>query len=128
MTNARFAAFEVKVIVRNPHAVDMTALLEKAKSSIASLVKIRLNNLELKRYGVKFSGTAPLPDIPRIAENMYFLTFEGGMEIVIMVSKRYKYLIKEGKVYDFSDLQTAQVPIQVDDAGPSEEDLSRIGF
>ncbi|MGE5398633.1 MAG: hypothetical protein ACM3MK_13995 [Chitinophagales bacterium] len=128
MTDTEFAPFEVKLIIRNPRAVDTATLMEKTQTSMASFAKIRLENLQLKKYGLKASGTAPLQDVIRITENMYTLTSEGGMEIVITVGKREKFLIKEGRVHDLSDPKTGQIPIPLDEAEPTEEDLSRIGF
>ncbi|MGE5372010.1 MAG: hypothetical protein ACM3QZ_08495 [Solirubrobacterales bacterium] len=119
----------VRVIVRDSKKFDLAKLAETMQNSMASIAKIRVENIRFKKYGLLLKGTGPFQDIMRIGEAVYQDTSDGSLEFVVHIGEREAFLIKEGGIFDLnvSNYNGPQVPV-FDDEDAEDPDIDRMGF
>ncbi|MGE5421799.1 MAG: hypothetical protein ACM3QW_00915 [Ignavibacteriales bacterium] len=123
------AEYEVRILFKDPAALDLVEFAERSELSMASLVKMRIKSLHVKKYGLLMIGKGPISDILRVAETIYPITDEGAVEIIIKIADQEAFVIKDGRIHDCADPNfTGPVPKSFDEAPPTEEELNRIGF
>lgn len=123
------APYEVRIVFKDPAALDLVQWAEKTKLSMASLVKLRTEQLLVRKYGFLLKGKGPVSDMLRVAETIYPISAEGAIEIIIKVADQEAFIIKDGRIHDLADPNfTGHVPVSFDEAPPTEDELNRMGF
>ncbi|MGE5416333.1 MAG: hypothetical protein ACM3UZ_06175 [Acidobacteriota bacterium] len=123
------SSFEVRLVVKDTRALDLKALAEQTQKHMKSLARIRLDKVQLRKYGMYMTGYGPVADMVRIAESIYPLTAEGGIVIIIKVGEREEFVIKDGNILDCNNQEFRKyIPAELDEAQPTEEELNRLGF
>lgn len=128
MPNNEKVSFEVRLIFKNTKSIDLSKVAQTAKDALADLMRMNLTAIKLRKYGILFEGTGPIPEILRIGETVYPLTAEGGLEIIVHVGKNETFYMKEGCIHDLrDDAINISIP-KFDDAEPDESELDRVGL
>ena len=129
LSSADWVSFEVRLIFKNTRAIDLDKMADTTRRSMYDLLHIHVKKIEIKRYGLLFTGKGPIPDILRICENFYTLTNEGGLEIVLHIGKVPTFYMKEGRIHDLTKDDCKDIVIPAfDDAEPDEEEFNRLGI
>ncbi|HOB11622.1 MAG TPA: hypothetical protein PLM20_04660 [Syntrophomonadaceae bacterium] len=122
--------FEVRIIFRDTQAIDLTKMAEATKKSMFDMMRIHVDKIKLKKYGLKLLGKGPIQEILRIGENFYQLTTDGGLEIIVNIGSTECFYMKEGCIHDLRDGSAPDIAVPTfdDDAEPDEEEYARIGL
>lgn len=120
--------FEVRIIFRDTQAIDLTKMAEAAKKSMFDMMRIHVDKIKLKKYGLKLLGKGPIQEILRIGENTYQLTAEGGLEIIVHIGNKECFYMKEGRIHDLREGAPHITIPTFDDAEPDEEEYARISL
>jgi hypothetical protein len=120
--------FELRIIFRDTQAIDLTKMAEAAKKSMFDMMRIHVDKIKFKKYGIKMLGKGPIQEILRIGENAYQLTAEGGLEIIVHIGKKECFYMKEGRIHDLRDNPPDITIPTFDDAEPDEEEYTRMSF
>lgn len=128
-SSKNIVGFEVRIIFRDASAIDLTKMAEAAKKSMFDMMRIHVEKIKLKKYGLKLLGKGPIQEILRIGENFYQLTAEGGLEIIVNIGSKECFYMKKGCIHDLRDGSAPDISIpKFDDAEPDEEEYARLGL
>ena len=53
--------FELRIIFRDTQAIDLTKMAEAAKKSMFDMMRIHVDKIKLKKYGIKMLGKGAYP-------------------------------------------------------------------
>lgn len=120
--------FEVRIIFRDTRTIDLTEMAEAAKKSMFDMLRISVDKIQIKKYGIKMEGKGPIQEILRIGENAYQLTTRGGLEIIVHIGNKETFYIKEGRIHDLREDHPHITIPQFEDAEPDEEEYKRLGI
>lgn len=121
--------FELRIIFRDTRAIDLTKMAEAAKKSMFDMLRIHVDKIKMKKYGIKMVGKGPIQEILRIGENAYQLTEAGGLEIIVHIGNKEAVYMKEGRIHDLRNGCPANVTLPTfEDAEPDEGEYTRLGL